>query len=104
MIVKRKVADAANKLKGHPVCNGVTVSCSDLRLREDGSDILLQVIDKKVKEYKVNRDYIQTLLADYHLPDYFWEILSNESIVSVANDYLLSKESERMKIAVNECH
>lgn len=70
------------------------VKSSNLRLREEGDKIFIQVFSKGLNEFQVEKDYVKRMISEFSLPDNFWDLLSNESIVSVANDYLLSKENE----------
>jgi hypothetical protein len=91
--VERKESFTSKKID-----SPIVVKSSNLRLREEGEKIFIQIFDDGLNEFPVKRDSVRKLLAEYSLPDFFWDLLSNESIVSVANDYLLSKENKNFML------
>lgn len=78
------------------------VSYYNLRMKEYGQHLVLQILNGKILEFKVPKAEVKKMLGEFLLPEGFWKMLSNESLASICNDYFISREDDSMLLAINE--
>lgn len=71
--------------------NQLNIPFKNIRFREEGRDIILQFFNGKINEQKVGKEEVKKLFTAHPLPEQLWDVLSNESIVSLCNDLILSR-------------
>lgn len=70
----------------------------NLRFKTDGKQISLQIMNGTIKELAFDRNSLAEWLRQFKFPVNIFEVLSSESIVSIANDYLISAPGIRLMI------
>lgn len=74
----------------------------NLRFKADGRSIMLQIINKGIEEYPLDKSSIEEWLCKFQFPVFLLDILSHESIVSICNDYLLTQKVTNIEVPVVE--
>ncbi len=74
----------------------------NLRFKAEGRSIMLQIMDKSIEEYPLDKSSIEEWLCKFKFPVFLLDILSHESIVSICNDYLLTQKVTNIEVPVVE--
>lgn len=78
----------------------LTLNPANLKIKPDGKFLKLSVMDKKVEEYPIRKSFLYKLLKWYSFPMNQFNRLSNETIISVCNDYLMNINREFVNVTL----
>ena len=76
----------------------IKVSPSNLKIICSGQEPILQAMNGKIKEYPIRKTFLHKLLNWYNFPTNKLSRLSNETVISICNDYLLNIRSEYVTV------
>jgi len=68
----------------------IKIGPSNLTIKNDGKLLILSVMNNGVKEYPIRRAFLYKLLKWYSFPIRQLQRLSNETVISICNDFLLN--------------
>src|SRR5574338_601205 len=78
------------------------VNPSNLKVNLDGKKMVLSIMDKAVKDYPIRRAFLYKLLKWYSFPMNQLNRLSNETLISICNDYLMNINREYVNVTLEK--
>jgi hypothetical protein len=78
------------------------VNPSNLKVYLDGKTMMLSVMNKNVKDYPIRKSFFYKLLKWYSFPMNQLYRLSNETVISVCNDYLMNINREFVNVTLEK--
>jgi len=101
--MKKRKQNQPNNKKGKVVQKTTTtekikINFGNLRLRDNGKELILQYLKNGLYEYPVSKEVVKKIFSKHPMPEFLWEVLSNESIAAIYNDYLLNNEERCIMI------
>jgi len=76
----------------------IQVNPSNLKVHLDGKTMMLSVMNKNVKDYPIRKSFFYKLLKWYSFPMNQLYRLSNETVISICNDYLMNINREYVNV------
>ncbi len=73
-----------------------------LHVTTDGSDLFLRIANGRVREYPVRATFVFKLLRWFSFPTRQMSFLSDDTLVSILNDYLLRIRSGEVAVRVED--
>ena len=86
----------SRKLESHPVPPEM------LQIVNVGNELLVRIVNGKVREYPVRRSFLLKLFKWYHFPEGQLRHFSLDTVVSVLNDFLLAIRGEFVTVRVED--
>lgn len=80
----------------------LSLSPANLKIKSDGKYLTLSVMNKKVKDYPIRKSFLYKLLKWYSFPMNQFYRLSNETIISLCNDYLMNINREYVNVTIEK--
>jgi len=68
----------------------LALSPANLKIKLDNKQLMLRVMDKAVRDYPIRKSFLYKLLKWYSFPMNQLYRLSNETVISICNDYLMN--------------
>ncbi len=78
------------------------VNSSNLKVNFDGKTMVLSVMNKGVKDYPIRKSFFYKLLKWYSFPMNQLYRLSNETVISICNDYLMNINREFVNVTIEK--
>lgn len=78
------------------------VNPSNLKVYLDGKTMMLSVMNKNVKDYPIRKSFFYKLLKWYSFPINQLYRLSNETVISICNDYLMNINREYVNVTIEK--
>ena len=78
------------------------VNPSNLKVYLDGKTMMLSVMNKNVKDYPIRKSFFYKLLKWYSFPMNQLYRLSNETVISICNDYLMNINREFVNVTIEK--
>lgn len=80
----------------------LSLSPANLKIKSDGKYLTLSVMNKNVKNYPIRKSFLYKLLKWYSFPMNQFYRLSNETIISLCNDYLMNINREYVNVTIEK--
>ena len=80
----------------------LALSPASLKMGSDGKMMMLRIMDKGVNDYPIRKSFLHKLLKWYSFPINQLYRLSDESVVSICNDYLMSINREFVNVTLEK--
>lgn len=80
----------------------LSLSPANLKIKSDGKYLTLSVMNKNVKNYPIRKSFLYKLLKWYSFPMNQLYRLSNETIISLCNDYLMNINREYVNVTLED--
>ncbi len=77
-----------------------SLSPANLKIKSDGKMLMLQIMDKGIQDYPIRKSFLHKLLKWYSFPMNQFNRLSNETLISVCNDYLMNINREFVNVTL----
>jgi len=78
------------------------LSPANLKIKSDGKFLMLSVMDKGVGDYPIRKSFLYKLLKWYSFPMNQLYRLSNETLISICNDYLMNINREFVNVTIEK--
>lgn len=78
------------------------VNPSNLKVYLDGKTMMLSVMNKNIKDYPIRKSFFYKLLKWYSFPMNQLYRLSNETVISICNDYLMNINREYVNVTLEK--
>ncbi len=78
------------------------LSPANLKIKSDGKFLMLSVMDKGVGDYPIRKSFLYKLLKWYSFPMNQLYRLSNETLISICNDYLININREFVNVTIEK--
>lgn len=78
------------------------INPSNLKVYLDGKTMVLSVMNKNVKDYPIRKSFFYKLLKWYSFPMNQLYRLSNETVISICNDYLMNINREYVNVTIEK--
>lgn len=75
---------------------------ANLKIKLDGKSLMLRVMDKGVNDYPIRKSFLYKLLKWYSFPMNQLYRLSNETVISICNDYLMNINREFVNVTLEK--
>ena len=80
----------------------LSLSPANLKIKSDGKMLMLQIMDKGTQDYPIRKSFLHKLLKWYSFPINQLNRLSNETLISVCNDYLMNINIEYVNVTLEK--
>ncbi|HMN49629.1 MAG TPA: hypothetical protein PKD67_10865 [Ignavibacteriaceae bacterium] len=78
------------------------LSPANLKIKSDSKFLILSVMDKGVEDYPIRKSFLYKLLKWYSFPMNQLYRLSNETLISICNDYLININREFVNVTIEK--
>jgi len=78
------------------------LSPANLKIKSDGKFLMLSIMDKGVEDYPIRKSFLYKLLKWYSFPMNQLYRLSNETLISICNDYLMNINREFVNVTIEK--
>lgn len=78
------------------------LSPANLKIKSDGKFLMLSIMDKGVEDYPIRKSFLHKLLKWYSFPMNQLYRLSNETLISICNDYLININREFVNVTIEK--
>lgn len=78
------------------------LSPANLKIKSDGKFLMLSIMDKGVEDYPIRKSFLYKLLKWYSFPMNQLYRLSNETLISICNDYLININREFVNVTIEK--
>ncbi len=76
------------------------LSPANLKIKSDGKFLMLSIMDKGIEDYPIRKSFLYKLLKWYSFPMNQLYRLSNETLISICNDYLMNINREFVNVTI----
>ncbi len=78
------------------------LSPANLKIKSDGKFLMLSIMDKGIEDYPIRKSFLYKLLKWYSFPMNQLYRLSNETLISICNDYLININREFVNVTIEK--